>query len=212
MRWVHALGSTQQPSCSISRSCLAVSDTVERLLCPLASPCRIYLAASLGSTSITRLHRYYGGSDSCRGLIACNEIDRSDRSPLFTHSSTAPILSPTTPIRLHIPFDEPLSISSYPYRVCSVHWPIARDQASPYLRRLAPYESRIEFNHFVNLRTGCSPSVASHPASRRRSYGRLQGRRAMPRWGLEPHCCSALKGAPRFLRSLRSVGMTRRVF
>ena len=32
----------------------------------MTSPCRIYLPASLGSTSITRLHRYYGGSDSCR--------------------------------------------------------------------------------------------------------------------------------------------------
>ena len=129
MHWV------RPSSLSISRSCLAVSGTVERLLGPMTSPCRIYLPASLGSTSITRLHRYYGGSDSCRGLIACNEIDRSDRSPLLTHSSTAPILSPTTPIRLHIPFDEPSSISSYPYRVCSVHWPIARDQASPYLGR-----------------------------------------------------------------------------
>ena len=44
-------------------------------------------------------------------------------------------------------------------------------QASPLTSRLATATGRIEF---VNLRTGRSPPVALHPASRRRSYLRLR--------------------------------------
>ncbi len=52
-------------------------------------------------------------------------------------------------------------------------------QASPLASRLAGPSGRIEF---VLLRTGRSPSVASHPASRRRSYGRLQNYDAILEW------------------------------
>jgi len=44
--------------------------------------------------------------------------------------------------------------------------------ASPLGGRLATTTGRIEF--VIILRTNCSPPVASHPASRRRSYVRLQ--------------------------------------
>jgi len=44
--------------------------------------------------------------------------------------------------------------------------------ASPLASRLATMSGRIEF--VIILRTGCSPLVALHPASRRRSYVRIQ--------------------------------------
>ena len=113
--------------------------------------------------------RYYGGSDSCARYF----FNPGHRSPFFTHSTTARIPSPSTPIRLYISFSA-LS-RQLPFRVYSAF------QASPYPCRLAPYESRIEFSI---LRTARSPSVASHPASRRRSFGWLQGRRALPWQGL----------------------------
>jgi len=48
---------------------------------------------------------------------------------------------------------------------------------------------------FVILRTGRSPPVALHPASRRRSYSRLQA--VAQTWrGLAPLCLHALTGAP----------------
>jgi hypothetical protein len=59
--------------------------------------------------------------------------------------------------------------------VCVTH-PLSRvphgvSWASPFPSRLATTTGRIEF---VMLRTSRSPPVASHPASRRRSYVRLQ--------------------------------------
>jgi hypothetical protein len=54
-------------------------------------------------------------------------------------------------------------------------YPVCRGRmaswASPLVGRFATTTSRIEF---VILRTSCSPPVASHPVSRRRSYVRLQ--------------------------------------
>ena len=50
-------------------------------------------------------------------------------------------------------------------------------RASPFVRGLAVTQRRIVF---VILRTGHSPPVALHPASRRRSYGRLQAGEGLP--------------------------------
>ena len=50
-------------------------------------------------------------------------------------------------------------------------------RASPFTRRLAVPSRRIVF---VILRTGHSPSVALHPASLRRRYGRLQAGEGLP--------------------------------
>lgn len=76
-------------------------------------------------------------------------IDLSGSSPPFTHPTAAPIPPPITPIRRCITFDGSQSISSYPcsvHRVVLVSYLAKTDQASPYPGRLAPYESRIEFN------------------------------------------------------------------
>ena len=53
----------------------------------------------------------------------------------------------------------------------------ARVWTSPFTRRLVKTSGRIEF---VILRTDSSSPVASHPASRRRSYIRLQAGERMP--------------------------------
>ena len=54
---------------------------------------------------------------------------------------------------------------------------LARVRTSPFTRRLVKTSGRIEF---VILRTDSSSPVASHPASRRRSYIRLQAGERMP--------------------------------
>ena len=93
---------------------------------------------------------------------------------MFHGSSLPTILSPTTPRR---PSGSGLVLTreltarerfriSHPLSQGSVaSW------ASPLTSRLATTTGRIEF---VILRTGRSPPVALHPASRRRSYVRLQ--------------------------------------
>jgi hypothetical protein len=97
------------------------------------------------------------------------------RSPCFTHSTVQTIPSPTTvaPRRRFITLRAiaqrvglPWSFSAFlPGLLPSRVW------ASPAGRRLAALAGRIGF---VILRTGRSPPVALHPASRRRSYSRLQ--------------------------------------
>ena len=67
----------------------------------------------------------------------------------------------------------------------SVNW------ASPLTRGLATTTGR---NRFVILRTGRSPPVALHPASRRRSYLWLRGADP-PRRGLSPRCFTTITGA-----------------
>ena len=62
---------------------------------------------------------------------------------------------------------QPLSSSGFRFAV----------QASPLASRLADGQGR---NGFVILRTGLSPPVALHPASRRRSYIRLQAGECLP--------------------------------
>ena len=70
---------------------------------------------------------------------------------------------------------------------------VRRVQASPFGSRLAEVSGRIEF---VSLRTGRSPPVALHGASRPRSYRRLQAGERLPggdfhpsgRVRLQAHC------------------------
>ena len=93
---------------------------------------------------------------------------------LLTGLNLPTILFPTTP---HRPRNSDLVLvrdltrgSAFadrtPRGAFSVFW------ASPLTRRLATMKSRIEF--VVILRTGRSPPVAPHPASRRRSYVQIQ--------------------------------------
>jgi hypothetical protein len=71
-------------------------------------------------------------------------------------------------------------------------------EASPLGGRLAATDGRIEF---VILRTGRSPPGALHPASRRRSSGRLQDQTRTSWQGLAPRRFSHFTGAPPALRA-----------
>jgi len=67
MRSVQTLGSTPLHLPRMSPACLVSSDTPTGFL-PFAFPSRFHLPASLCSTPITALLRYYGGSDSWAAL------------------------------------------------------------------------------------------------------------------------------------------------
>jgi hypothetical protein len=137
---------------------------------------RFHLPASLRSTGITPLRRYYGCSDSClrssrqTGLPAYF-VETSDHS-----ASNHPL--PPRRTDLVIPSSLPRVTApsagrTPPFPGRSVIW------ASPFPSRLTTATGRIEFAlagvFQPVLRTNRSPPVAPHPASRRRSYVRLQG-------------------------------------
>jgi len=101
------------------------------------------------------------------------------RPPCFTHSTIQTIPSPTTLGSSDVAFASATSFISASdlrplYRVLS----LPRTQASGDRSRLRPWVAGSPKtpgrNGFVILRTGRSPPVALHPASRRRSYSRLQ--------------------------------------
>ncbi len=85
------------------------------------------------------------------------------RSPWFTPHDLPRIPSPTTQRALS-------SLYRCPSSATDAHVQHSMGQASPCMRRLAAPQGRIVF---VILRTACSPPVALHPASQRRSYLRL---------------------------------------
>ena len=94
-----------------------------------------------------------------------------DRSPCFMCSSLPTIPSPTTPRR---PWNHRSGFGPGPtawHRPRSTPRRAIASWASHVASRLAATTGRIEF---VNLRTGRSPPVAPHPASRRRSFVRIQ--------------------------------------
>lgn len=98
------------------------------------------------------------------------------RSPCLTHPTFQTIPSPTTPCAPIIALTRhTLSLSvigiSVAFQLSEAGLLPPRVQASPLMSRLADTLGR---NGFVILRTGRSPPVALHPASRRRSYSRLQ--------------------------------------
>jgi hypothetical protein len=121
------------------------------------------------------------------------------RSPCFTYSSFQTIPSPTTLCLPDTAFPPAtLSISA------SGLLPLCRVLSLP-LTQASGGRSRLRHfpagsprapgrNGFVILRTGRSPPVALHPASRRRSYSRLQA--VAQAWrGLSPLCLSTPAGA-----------------
>jgi hypothetical protein len=141
---------------------------------------RLHLPGALRSTGITRLHRYYGSSDSC-------QAERCTRQVSLLHGSNLPTIpSPTTPRRPEDQFwFESSGLPSYgavrpgtPLEQVSldVSW------ASPLPSRLAATTGRIEF---VILRTSRSPPDALHLPSRERSFVQLQGAES-PWQGLAP--------------------------
>ena len=130
---------------------------------PPVCPSRFHLPAPLRSTPITALLRYYGGSDSCLALLSPN------RSPCFTCTTFLTIPSPPTPCAPIAAF------ARYP----SARW-LSRFRRSRLHHSLAGSPDTHGRFEFVILRTGRSPPVALHPASRRRSYSRLQAGERMP--------------------------------
>ena len=103
-------------------------------------------------------------------------LSLAHRSPCFTYSSFQTIPSPTTlcsPVAALSRYVLPLSATDLP------------EAFQHSFRAYFPHGSRLRHfpagspespgrNGFVYLRTGRSPPVALHPASRRRSYSRLQ--------------------------------------
>ena len=146
---------------------------------------RLHLPASLRSTGITPLRRYYGCSDSCLRSGRQTGIPVSFAVPSVHSASNHPL-----PSRCVV---WGFTTSGLPTTAsCEMRRITLRDLASwasPFMGRLATATGRIEFavadQSQPLLRTGRSPPVAPHPASRRRSYHRLPGARR-PRRGLAP--------------------------
>ncbi len=120
------------------------------------------------------------------------------RSPCFTYSPFLTIPSPTTlcsPVVALYPLPcsqldrSPIS-RPFAFSIDSGH----RQNGSRLRHSLAGSPKPPGRNGFVILRTGRSPPVALHPASRRRSYSRLQA--VAYTWrGLAPLCVSTPAGA-----------------
>ena len=137
-----------------------------RLCLPFVFPSRIHLPASLGSTPITALHRYYGGSDSCTPLSMRTGLPAS-RTTFLTIPSPTTWCSPVVALSRYPQLDRSPCCFSAAHRLTSQHGSRLRHS----LAGSPESPGRIGF---VILRTGRSPPVALHPASRRRSYSRLQ--------------------------------------
>jgi hypothetical protein len=151
---------------------------------------------SLGSTGVTPLPRYYERSDSCVAVLRTRVTGRAgitahEHRPVHTGllASRDRIFRP---FRLQPPDvvkGNASGLVALPYRttqgaVAVSPRPRRVIWASPLASWLATTPGRIEF---VILRTSRSPPVALHPASRRRSYVRLQSsdklwRGLAPRW------------------------------
>ena len=127
---------------------------------------------SLRSISITRLHRYYGRSDSCSprllGTWSMNSGSVGKQVSLI-HASCLPDHSVSTHLTPRCRRFCTLPLSSTAPRFRSrLRLRMAGSSIAP---------GRIEF---VILRTGCSPPAALHHASLRRSCIRLQAGERLP--------------------------------
>jgi len=152
-----------------------------------------HLPVPLCSTPVTALLSSYGDSDSSEGLPPNRGL------PASRHTSVETILLPNTP------GPPTAAFTRYP----SARW------VSPYGVQTSPLASRLvgylRPNRFRLLRTGLSPPVALHLASRRRSYLRLPGRRARAWRGLTPlYVCARGRTSPAQRAGLRSAPATLR--
>ena len=133
-------------------------------------PSRIPLPARLRSTPVTRLRHYYARSDSCptgsSALTSMNTVLLSGRSPCVLCHAIITIPSPPT-------LRPPRQLSH-----ATPHPPWSRHSTERFRLSTAGSSSTSGRIEFVILRTGDSPPVALHPASRRRSDRWLQARRA----------------------------------
>jgi hypothetical protein len=152
---------------------------------------RFHFPASLGSTGITPLLRYYGCSDSRRAALrALGHEHRSDPdgSPCLFRPHFQPFCPQPPHLSSHCICARSLSLSArgcwpedrtFFWEVQGIFptWVMAR--ASLLLRELAGRLGRIGFTvchvfHVTSLRTGCSPPAALHPVLPRRSSLRSQ--------------------------------------
>ncbi len=104
-------------------------------------------------------------------------VSPAHRSPCFTHSTVLTIPSPTTGCPLFLLYSRYLGLSGT--GLLPLYLIVTSRNAGPGNRfRLRQRDAGSPVAHgrigFVILRTGRSPPVALHPASRRRSYSRLQ--------------------------------------
>ena len=106
-------------------------------------------------------------------------VSSSHRSPCLTHTAFQTIPSPTTlcaPAVALAPYPSARQVS-HPGTHANLRLPA---DGSRLRHRIAGSPTTPGRNGFVILRTGRSPPVASHPASRRRSYSRLQAGEGLP--------------------------------
>jgi hypothetical protein len=126
---------------------------------------------SLRSISVTRLHRYYGRSDSCcpalRDLVHEHQLFPQQVS--LIHALSLPDHSVSKHLTPHSRRFSTLPLSSTAFR--------SRSRLHPSLAGSSSAPGRIEF---VILRTGRSPPAALHHASLRRSCIRLQAGERFP--------------------------------
>ena len=155
MRSVHTAGSVHAHRALTSLSRLVVADTAKSSCCSVRVFSTHHLPASLRSTSVTTLLRYYGGSDflpphSLRQVLPDSLTRASDRSVLIhqviSHDRFLTLL------QRH-------ALRAGPFPVCAlsrlgfaIGWK-ARQITRP--------------NQVPSVRTGHSPSVALHPVSPR---------------------------------------------
>ena len=137
-------------------------------------PSRIPLPAPLCSTPVTALPRSYGRSDSCAGG---SSAPASMNTVLDSRAGLpASCAMPSCPFRLHPPHVPRHRFCTLP--LSGRRFPATRGLRFRLLRAGSSLTSgRIEF---VILRTGHSPSIAPHLASRRRSYRWVRAGERMP--------------------------------
>ena len=165
--------------------------TLESVVLPFVCRARIHLPASLHSTPVTALHRYYGGSDSCTPLPDV-QVSLLHVLTLPDHSVPNHLVFPCRRFILATLFSarQVSHLKTLCLSIDSGH----RQNGSRLRHSLAGSPKPPGRNGFVILRTGRSPPAALHPASRRRSYSRLQA--VAYTWrGLAPLCVSTPAGA-----------------
>ena len=104
---------------------------------------RLHLPAPLRSTGITRLHRYYGCSDSCAWM--CVWLTQPGTHPLLAAAQVSPLHVPHLPGSPSPTTPPPPPIALSPVLSASQASRSSRVWASPFHRRLASRHGRIEF-------------------------------------------------------------------
>ena len=169
MRSVQTSGSTQAQRARISPACLA-SGTA-------AGVASTGLSSTHPPSCAPWLHAHYGRFIATMGALTPARLSLAGQVSLIHVHGLPAIPSPTT---LRTPA---AAFARYPSaRRASLRLFGARSGLRHSLAGSPATPGRIEF---VSLRTGHSPPVASHPASRRRGYSWLQAGERIP--GVDLH-------------------------